>query len=305
MISLKQLKYFEAVARTRHFGKAAERCAVTQPALSMQIQELENTLGVQLIERSRNGVMLTEAGREIAGRATRILAETRDIVDFARRQGNILAGPLHLGVIPSVAPYVLPALLPLIRDKFPDLDLHLRETQTDHLVQELLDGGLDLLLLALPVEHPEIETIKLFTDRFLLAMPKSRRIANRIRATPDLLQQDRLLLLEEGHCLRDQALAFCSLRRVDNIDTFGASNLSTIVQMVANGLGMTLLPELSIKLECRREDDITLMRFTDPQPRRVVGLAWRRSSPRKRHFVELGKLITSATSVQMKASELV
>jgi LysR family hydrogen peroxide-inducible transcriptional activator len=278
---------------------------VTQPALSMQIQELENTLGVQLIERSRNGVMLTEAGREIAGRATRILAETRDIVDFARRQGNILAGPLHLGVIPSVAPYVLPALLPLIRDKFPDLDLHLRETQTDHLVQELLDGGLDLLLLALPVEHPEIETIKLFTDRFLLAMPKSRRIANRIRATPDLLQQDRLLLLEEGHCLRDQALAFCSLRRVDNIDTFGASNLSTIVQMVANGLGMTLLPELSIKLECRREDDITLMRFTDPQPRRVVGLAWRRSSPRKRHFVELGKLITSATSVQMKASELV
>jgi LysR family hydrogen peroxide-inducible transcriptional activator len=305
MISLKQLKYFEAVARTRHFGKAAERCAVTQPALSMQIQELENTLGVQLIERSRNGVMLTEAGREIAGRATRILAETRDIVDFARRQGNILAGPLHLGVIPSVAPYVLPALLPLIRDKFPDLDLHLRETQTDHLVQELLDGGLDLLLLALPVEHPEIETIKLFTDRFLLAMPKSRRIANRIRATPDLLQQDRLLLLEEGHCLRDQALAFCSLRRVDNIDTFGASNLSTIVQMVANGLGMTLLPELSIKLECRREDDITLMRFTDPQPRRVVGLAWRRSSPRKRHFVELGKLITSATSVQMKDSELV
>jgi LysR family hydrogen peroxide-inducible transcriptional activator len=171
-------------------------------------------------------------------------------------------------------------------------------------VDELLDGGLDLLLLALPVESPEIETIKLFNDRFLLAMPKSRRISNRIRATPDLLQQDRLLLLEEGHCLRDQALSFCSLRRVDNIDTFGASNLSTIVQMVANGLGMTLLPELSIKLECR-QDDIRLMRFTDPQPRRVVGLAWRRSSPRKRHFVELGKLITLATSAQMRDSEMV
>jgi LysR family hydrogen peroxide-inducible transcriptional activator len=156
----------------------------------------------------------------------------------------------------------------------------------------------------LPVENPEIETIKLFNDRFLLAMPKSRRISNRIRATPDLLQQDRLLLLEEGHCLRDQALSFCSLRRVDNIDTFGASNLSTIVQMVANGLGMTLLPELSIKLECR-QDDIRLMRFTDPQPRRVVGLAWRRSSPRKRHFVELGKLITLATSAQMRDSEMV
>src|ERR1700691_294709 len=227
MISLKQLKYFEAVARTRHFGKAAEQCAVTQPALSM-----------------------------------------------------------------------------LIRDRFPELDLHLRETQTHHLVGELLDGALDLLLLALPVENPEIETVKLFNDRFLLAMSKSRRISSKIRATPDLLQQDRLLLLEEGHCLRDQALAFCNLRRVDNIDTFGASHLSTIVQMVSNGLGMTLLPELSITLECRH-GDIKLMRFTDPQPRRVVGLAWRRSSPRKRHFAELGKLITAATSIQMRDSEMV
>ncbi|HKS18291.1 MAG TPA: LysR substrate-binding domain-containing protein [Bradyrhizobium sp.] len=304
MISLKQLRYFETVARTKHFGKAAEQCAVTQPALSMQIQELEKTLGVQLIERSRSGVMLTEAGRDIARRASRVLADTRDIVDFARTQGNLLAGPLHFGVIPSIAPYVLPALLPVVRDRFPDLDLHLRETQTHYLVDELLDGALDLLLLALPVDDPEIETIKLFNDRFLLALPKSRHVTNRLRATPDLLQQDRLLLLEEGHCLRDQALSFCNLRRVDNIDTFGASNLSTIVQMVANGLGMTLLPELSIKLECRH-DDIKLMRFTDPQPRRVVGLAWRKSSPRKRHFVELGKLITQATSGQMSASEKV
>jgi len=303
MISFKQLRYFEAVARTRHFGKAAEQCAVTQPALSMQIQELEKTLGVQLLERGRNGVLLTEAGREIAGRANRILADTRDIVDFARRQGSVLSGPLHFGVIPSVAPYVLPALLPLIRKNFPALDLHLRETQTHHLVEELLDGGLDLLLLALPVENRQIETIKLFNDRFLLAMSKSRPM-NRIRATPELLRQDRLLLLEEGHCLRDQALSYCSLRRIDNIDTFGASNLSTIVQMVAGGLGMTLLPELSIKLECR-QGDIRLMRFTDPQPRRVIGLAWRRSSPRKRHFVELGKLITQATSAQMRDSELV
>ena len=302
MISLKQLRYFDAVARSSHFGKAAEQCAVTQPALSMQILELEKSLGVQLLERGRNGVLLTEAGRDIAGRAGRILTDVRDIVDFARRQGGVLSGPLHLGVIPSVAPYVLPALLPQIRDKYPDLELYLRETQTHHLVEELLDGGLDLLLLALPVDHAEVETIRLFTDRFLLAMPKSRRITGRIRATPDLLQQDRLLLLEEGHCLRDQALSFCGLRRVDNIDTFGASNLSTIVQMVANGLGLTLLPELSIDLECRR-GDIKLMRFTDPQPRRVVGLAWRKSSPRKRHFVELGKLITSATSAQMKETE--
>ena len=304
MISLKQLRYFDSVARLKHFGRAAEQCAVTQPALSMQIQELEKELGVQLIERSRSGVLLTEAGREIARRATRVLGEARDIVDFARRQGKLLSGPLHLGVIPSIAPYVLPALLPLVREKFPDLDLHLRETQTQTLVEELLEGSLDLLLLALPVDDPEIETQKLFNDRFLLAMPKSRRLSNKVRATPDLLEHDRLLLLEEGHCLRDQALSFCNLRRVDNSDTFGASNLSTIVQMVANGLGMTLLPELSIKLECRH-DDIRLMRFTDPQPRRVVGLAWRKSSPRKSHFAELGKLITAATSGQMLASEAV
>jgi LysR family transcriptional regulator, hydrogen peroxide-inducible genes activator len=303
MISLKQLRYFDAVVRTGHFGKAAEQCAVTQPALSMQIQEMEKDLGVPVLERGRNGVIPTEAGREIAGRAARILSEVRDIVDFARRQGETLAGPLHFGVIPSVAPYLLPALLPLIRSKFPDLDLSLRETQTQHLVDELIDGGLDLLLLALPIEHAEVETMKLFTDRFLLAMPKSRRIASRIRATSDLLKQDRLLLLEEGHCLRDQALAFCSLRRVDNIDTFGASNLSTLVQMVANGLGLTLLPQLAVDLEGRR-GDIKLMRFADPEPRRVIGLAWRKSSPRKRHFAELGKLIAQAAAVQMKESEV-
>jgi LysR family hydrogen peroxide-inducible transcriptional activator len=301
MISLKQLRYFDAVARASHFGKAAEQCAVTQPALSMQIQELEKFLGVRLIERSRSGAMLTEAGREVAGRAAKVLTELRDIVDYARRQGG-LAGPLHFGVIPSIAPYVLPALLPVVRDTYPDLELHLRETQTQHLLDELVDGHLDLLLLALPVEHAEVETTRLFTDRFLLAMPKSRRIANRVRATPELLQQDRLLLLEEGHCLRDQALAFCELRRVDNIDTFGASNLSTIVQMVANGLGLTLLPEIAVDLEIRR-GDIRLMRFTDPQPRRTIGLAWRKSSPRKRHFAELGKLITQATAAQMQLSE--
>lgn len=304
-ISLKQLRYFDAVVRLSHFGRAAEQCAVTQPALSMQIQELEKTLGVQLLERSRKGVILTEAGREIAARAERVLADVRDIVDTAHRQRGTLAGALHLGVIPTLAPYVLPAALPLVRAEFPHLDLHLRETQTHNLVEQLLEGTLDLLLLALPVDHPDVETIKLFTDRFLLALPKSRAVsASRVRATPDLLQQDRLLLLEEGHCLRDQALSFCNLRRVDNIDTFGASNLSTIVQMVSNGLGMTLLPELAVDLECRR-GDVKLMRFSDPEPRRVVGLAFRRTSPRKRDFAELGKLIARAASAQIKEMERV
>lgn len=297
MVSLKQLKYFDAVARSGHFGKAAEQCAVTQPALSMQVQELEKSLGIQLLERGRNGVMLTEGGKEIAQRAARVLADVRDIVDLARRQGNVLSGPLRLGVIPSVAPYILPQLLPMIRDGFPDLDLHIRESQTHTLVSELADGQLDLLLLALPVEHPDIETLRLFDDRFLLAMATSHRMSNRVKATPDLLEDDRLLLLEEGHCMRDQALAFCNLRRIENINTFGASSLSTLVQMVAHGLGMTLLPELAVPLESRR-GDIHLMRFADPEPQRVIGLAWRRSSPRKQHFAELGQMISAAAQSQ-------
>lgn len=295
MISLKQLRYFDAVARTGHFGKAAEQCAVTQPALSMQIQDLERELGTQLLERGRKGVMLTESGREIAARAAQVLTDIRDMVDCARRQGSVPSGPLHFGVIPSIAPYILPPLLPLIREHYPDLDLHLRETQTQHLVRELLDGRLDLLLLGLPVDDPNIETVRLFDDRFLLAVSKARPVTKRMRATPQMVQQDRLLLLEEGHCMRDQTLAVCNLQRVDNLDTTGASSLSTIVQMVANGLGITLLPELSLDIESRH-GAIRVIPFAEPQPRRIIGLAWRRSSPRKQHFIELGKLITAVGS---------
>lgn len=293
MVSLKQLRYFLTVARTGHFGAAAERCAVTQPALSMQIQELEKELGLQLLERGRKGVGLTAGGREIAVRAARVLADVRDLVDSARHLSDAFSGPFRLGVIPSIAPYLLPQLLPLIRARHPDLDLHLRETQTQRLLEELVDRDLDLVLLALPVEHPGIETLSLFQDRFLLAVPASRSIAKNVRATPDLLRGDRLLLLEEGHCLRDQALAFCHLRQVESIDTFGASSLSTIVQMVSNGLGLTLLPELSLELETKRAD-IRLMRFTNPEPQRIIGIAWRETSPRKREFAALGDLIVEA-----------
>ena len=293
MVSLKQLRYFSTVARTGHFGAAAEQCAVTQPALSMQIQELEKELGLQLLERGRKGVGLTAGGREIAGRAARVLADVRDLVDNARHLSGSFSGPFRLGAIPSIAPYLLPQLLPLMRARHPDLDLHLRETQTQRLLEELVDGDLDLVLLALPVEHPGVETFSLFEDRFLLAVPASRPIAKNVRATADLLREDRLLLLEEGHCLRDQALAFCHLRQVDSIDTFGASSLSTIVQMVSNGLGHTLLPELSLELEANRAD-IRLMRFTNPEPQRIIGLAWRKTSPRKQNFAALGDLIMEA-----------
>lgn len=300
MISLKQLRYFDAVARTGHFGKAAEQCAITQPALSMQIQDLEKQLGTQLLERGRKGVILTESGREIAARAAQVLTDVRDLVDYARRQGDTPSGPLHFGVIPSIAPYILPPLLPLIREHYPDLDLHLRETQTQHLLRELLDGRLDLLLLGLPVDDPNIETARLFDDRFLLATSKARPVAKSMRATPKMLEQDRLLLLEEGHCMRDQALAVCNLQRVGNLDTTGASSLSTIVQMVANGLGITLLPELSLDVECRH-CAIRVIPFAEPQPRRTIGLAWRRSSPRKQHFMKIGKLITAVGAKRQRA----
>ncbi|MBR1221204.1 hydrogen peroxide-inducible genes activator [Bradyrhizobium sp. U87765 SZCCT0131] len=299
MISLKQLRYFDAVVKTGHFGRAAEQCEVTQPALSMQIQDLEKLLGAQLLERGRKGVILTDTGRELAVRAAQVLTDIRDMVELARRHGTVLAGSLHLGVIPTVAPYILPPLLPKLRDAYPQIDLHLRETQTQHLVEELLDGQLDLLLLGLPVDDPNIETIRLFDDRFLLATSQAQPIGKNVRATAELLKQDRLLLLEEGHCLRDQALTFCNLQRAGNIDTSGASSLSTIVQMVANGLGITLLPELSLNVETR-QGAIRLIRFGEPEPRRVIGLAWRRSSPRKRHFIELGKLITTVASEQLR-----
>jgi LysR family hydrogen peroxide-inducible transcriptional activator len=295
MISIKQLRYLDAISRFGHFGKAAAHCAVTQPALSMQIQEMERDLGVQLVERRPKGASLTDAGREIARRGDRILKEVRDIADFARQAGKPFAAPIKLGVIPTVAPYVLPPLLPLLRVKYPQLDLHVRETHTQQLIAELVDGILDLLLLALPVGHPEVETIKLIEDRFLLALPPDREVHGRIRATADLVKNDRLLLLEEGHCLRDQALAFCRLRKVDSIDTFGASSLSTIVQMVANGMGLTFLPEISVALETMHSK-IRVMRFTDPEPKRVLGLAWRTTSPRKGDFAEVGKLIVACVA---------
>ncbi|RTL68960.1 MAG: hydrogen peroxide-inducible genes activator [Hyphomicrobiales bacterium] len=291
MVSFKQLRYFEALARLGHFGKAAEHCAISQPALSMQVQDLEDALGLKLIERRAKGASLTEPGKEVARRAARILGEVQDLADYARQCGALLSGPLRLGVIPTIAPYLLPQLLVTLKARHPDLELHVRETQTSVLLSELGEGRLDVLVLALPVDEPDFETMRLFDDKFLLAMPKGRRPQSRVRASPELLKSDRLLLLEEGHCLRDQALSYCSLRQVD---TFGASSLATLVQMVANGMGLTLLPEISVAQECAR-GEIALIRFAEPEPKRTLGLVWRGSSPRKRDFEELGRLIVETS----------
>jgi LysR family hydrogen peroxide-inducible transcriptional activator len=252
-------------------------------------------LGLILVERTRAGVLLSDKGREVAGRAARILGDVREMIEFAQHANDLLSGSLRLGVIPSIAPYMLPPLLPLLRESYPELALYVRETQTMPLTQELVEGKLDVLLLALPILHPEIATLSLFDDRFLLALPMARKLSARVRATKDLIEHERLLLLEEGHCLRDQALTYCNLQQVSTVNTFGVSSLSTIVEMVAAGYGITLLPEMCLNVEARGRE-IGLTRFVEPEPHRTVGLAWRATSPRGPDYRELGRLIQVAWS---------
>ncbi|MBO6776349.1 MAG: hydrogen peroxide-inducible genes activator [Marinibacterium sp.] len=292
-VTIRQLRYFNALAQTGHFGQAAELCAVSQPALSMQIKELETELGAPLVERRPSGAQLTPLGREIAQRANEILILTQGLSDLAESRARVLSGALSLGVIPTIAPYLLPATLNEIRRSYPGLDLRIRETRTETLVADLLSGALDLLLLALPVDHPEVETLELLTDSFMLAAPQTGPTPTQVLSADDLLQASRILLLEEGHCFRDHALEVCEMHRRGEIDTLGASSLATIVRMVANGMGVTLLPKISVDTETRGLD-LRLLDFPDPAPSRSIGLAWRKSSPRKRDFEEVGKMIRRA-----------
>lgn len=291
MITLRQLRYLAALARHRHFGKAAEECAVTQPALSMQIRELEGELGADLVERRPGEIAVTEIGLEVARRAEHILAATRDLIDFARHR-DVLSGALKLGIIPTLAPYLLPRLLPLLQRRYPGLRLDVRETQTQVLTDELCAGALDCLVLALPVDASDVETIPLFDDRFLLAAPAADPLPKR-RLTIDDVDQRRLILLEEGHCLRDQALAFCATKTRDAAASLGATSLATVMQMVANGYGVTLVPEIAADAEVR-DARVKISRFAAPEPGRVIGLAWRRTSPRKIDFEALGAVVKEA-----------
>lgn len=290
MISTKQLRYFDALARLGHFGRAAEQCAITQPALSMQIAQLERDLGVPLVERHSSGVMLTPAGSDVAKRAGEILCSIRALSEFANSCAAPLSSPIRFGVIPTVAPYLLPKLLPRVREQHPKLRLFIRETQTNALVADLLAGTLDLLVLALPIDSPEIESIELHKDRFLLAVPAADSSYAHTSVQLDFLQGERLLLLEEGHCFRDQALAVCRLNDIDGSELLGAASLSTLVQMVASGLGVTLLPEIGAAHESTHSN-IRLLRFIDPEPSRTIGLAWRKSTPRKAEFLLLGDML--------------
>ena len=215
----------------------------------------------------------------------------RDLLDYAKHRERVFSGSLKLGAIPSIAPYLLPAALPELQRRFPELSLQLRETITETLIRELVSGDLDLILIALPIQDPEVETLHLFDDTFLLAACSAKGK----RAKADMLTHERLLLLEEGHCLRDQALSFCRLVTREARESFGASSLATIVQMVAHGYGITLLPEMAVASEVHQRSDIRLLRFAAPEPKREIGLAWRKTSPRKADFHALAALLKEVT----------
>jgi LysR family hydrogen peroxide-inducible transcriptional activator len=289
--SVRQLEYAVAVAEHRHFGRAARACAISQPALSTQVQLLEDELGVRLFERARRGVLLTAAGEAVLERARAALRALDDVVDAARQRGP-LAGPLQLGVIPTVAPYLLPRWLPKVRAAWPELRIFLHEDQTARIVERLRRGELDLLLLALPIDGPDLQALPLFAEPFLLAVPQGHRLAGggRRRVLERDLGGEVVLLLEDGHCLRDQALSVCRHAGARESLEVRASSLATLVQMVASGFGVTLLPEGAAPAEVHPQDGIVLRRFHAPEPTRTLGLLWRKASPRGEAFAELGSL---------------
>ncbi len=264
----------------------------------MQVRELEREVGAELVERRPGEIALTETGVEVAQRAERILAATRDLVDFARHRG-VLSGKLRLGIIPTLAPYILPRVLPRLQTSYPQLRLEVRETQTKMLLEELAGGDLDAVMLALPADSADAEILRLFDDPFLLALPAADPLRGRVAAED--VDRRRLILLEEGHCLRDQALAFCAAARGDPPATLGATSLATVMQMVANGYGVTLVPEVAAAVEVR-DSRVKLLRFVEPEPARTVGLAWRRTSPRKQDFAALGEIILATLGLAARRS---
>ncbi len=279
--TLRQLEYVAAIDACGSFGGAAEACHVTQPGLSAQVRQLEDHLGLPLFERGRGPTFTTAAGAEIVGRAREILRAVNELEDAALALCRPLTGRLRLGVIPTVAPYLLPSALPAVRRAHPALRVELQEAQTADLVEGLERGQLDLLLLALEAPLGDLETHALFPDPFVLALPRGHRLASRKRAHESDLDGESVLLLDDGHCLRDQALAVCARAGASELGDFRATSLTTLVHMVAGGLGVTLLPNLALRGGATRGmRDLVTLPFAKPAPQRTVGFAWRSSSAR-------------------------
>jgi LysR family hydrogen peroxide-inducible transcriptional activator len=300
--TVQQLRYAVAVADARHFGRAARACFVSQPALSTQIRELEARLGVQLFERTSRGVLVTAVGADVVERARRILREVDDLCEAAAGAGGELGGSVRLGVIPTIAPYVLPQVIPLIEEAHPGVELYLREDRTEALLTQLQAGELDVLLLALPLHRPGVDELPLYEEPFLLAVPESHALAGSGRCEVAALAEERLVLLEEGHCLRDQALAVCEFAGRDGLVEVQGTSLPTVVQMVGSGLGVTLLPATTVERDVHPGERVVVRELEPTPPSRTVGLAWRSSSARAPAYRQLGDVIGAAARTSMSAN---
>jgi LysR family transcriptional regulator, hydrogen peroxide-inducible genes activator len=293
-MTLRELQYLVAVADTAHFGRAADACNVSQPTLSMQLKKLEGSLGVVLVERTNKRVALTEAGKRITAQARQVLAETELIKNIADALQAPLAGPLHLGIIPTLAPYMVPWAIPAIQSAFPEIAMVVHEEMTDELLNRLSTNTLDVALLALPVDHPQFETNALFDEPFLFACHRSSPLAKAKSISVGKIPIDDLLLLTDGHCFRDQALEVCSIGggRHTTATDFTATSLETLKQLVGAGSGCTLLPRMAT-VSVESGGSVVLKSLTKSASRRI-GLVWRASHPQAAHMSALAGVIRSA-----------
>ncbi|MCG6975575.1 MAG: DNA-binding transcriptional regulator OxyR [Acidiferrobacterales bacterium] len=290
-MNLRDLEYLVAVDEERHFHKAAERCFVSQPTLSGQLKKLEDELGVLLVERTRRQVVMTDVGEAVANQARTVLADAKAIKDIVQTFDDPMAGELHVGLIPTLAPYLLPQIMPAIRRLYPKLKLWLHEYQTAVLLEKLHRAELDLLILALPVDTDEFAELNLFKESFLLAVPRDEALANEPMISLGELSKREMLLLEEGHCLRGQALDVCFMAGATENVGFHASSLETLRHMVGEGMGITLMPELAVPARQTKQDPIRYLPFQDPKPSRRIGMLYRKGSYREEAFIMIQELV--------------
>ena len=289
--SIRQLKYLVAVAEHRHFSKAAETCFVTQSTLSTAIRELEQQLGVVIFERNRKSVLITPVGERLLAQARTILGEVEDFVCLARAERGSLTGEIRLGVIPTIGPFLLPRMLCDLRQTYSKLRLYLKEEISARLASMLTQGKLDVLMLAFPYPLRDVETTILFEDEFLLCMPSGHPLEREPSVRQSQLRGESLLLLEEGHCLRDHALKACDLQSAETNLVYQGTSLHTLVQMVANGLGLTLLPAVAVAGDVLGDTNLPLRRFRSEKVCRRIGMAWRKSDPRRDEYRVLAEFI--------------
>ncbi|WP_159593452.1 hydrogen peroxide-inducible genes activator [Chelativorans xinjiangense] len=292
-VTLRQMQYFERLAEQLHFGRAAVTAGVTQPALSAQIAEMEAQLGYKLFERGGGTVRLTGEAQALRPRIARILAEVEDLESVARQGRDVLEGRFRLGVIPTVAPYLLPHLLPLLKRRFPALRLEVREAVTATLLEETSNGRLDGVIAAEPLDETRLQSTALFEDRFFLAVPEEEAEHIAPPVAQESMALERLMLLEDGHCMRAQALAVCGMVKPVTMASFGATSLATLLYMVSHGLGVTLIPEMARKA-AELLPGVRVLPFVEPEPSRTVCLAWRKTNPRQTDFSALGEAIEDA-----------